>query len=315
MCLRDFNNYVDHYLCVRKLEIEETTLRGYQNLSRYFKKYFEGKKLLDIKKIDIECYFKYLSEYEYKEGKTLSTNTIVKHYDLLKMIFAAAIDDELIEKNPFVKIGKPKKQEFLCEIYSTQEVKILLQEIKKNKKLEIPIILAVFLGLRRGEICGLKWKHIDFANNCISIRETRTVAGGRVIRKSVKSKKSIRKMYLSLFLKNLLLTELQNQKQLYPDKNFNEEYICIDEKGKALRPGYISDGFKNILKKTNLKKIRLHDLRHTCASIANNNKATLNDISNFLGHSSVTITSQIYIHLFQNTFEKVITDVEQSILN
>lgn len=315
MCLRDFNNYVDHYLDVRKLEIEETTLRGYQNLSRYFKKYFEGKKLLDIKKIDIEYYLKYLSEYEYKNGKTLSTNTIIKHYDLLKMIFAAAIDDELIEKNPVFKIRRPKKHDFLCEVYSIQEVRMLLQEVKKNKKLEIPIVLAIFLGLRRGEICGLKWKHIDFIKNSISIKETRTVAGSKIIKKSVKSKKSIRIMYLSNGLKNILWMELQNVKQKYPDKNFREEYICVDEKGKALRPGYISDGFKSILDKTNLKRIRLHDLRHTCASIANDNKATLHDISNFLGHSSVTITSQIYIHLFQNTFEKVITDVEQSILN
>ncbi len=81
-----------------------------------------------------------------------------------------------------------------------------------------------------------------------------------------------------------------------------------------IHPDYISNAYPKLLKRHNLKRIRFHDLRHSCASIANHNGETLHNISKLLGHSSTSITTKLYIHLFDDSHKKTICCIENSIL-
>lgn len=121
------SDYVDYFLyTVKQIEVAKTTFVGYENICKNIKAYFVHRTLDEIKKRDIQCYFKHLSD------KKISINTIRKHYDLLNQIFRSAIDDELILTNPLVKLKKPKREDFFCEVYNEQESLYLLKASKET---------------------------------------------------------------------------------------------------------------------------------------------------------------------------------------
>ena len=170
--------------------------------------------------------------------------------------------------------------------------------------------MAITLGLRRSEIVALKWKNVFFDKNYIFIKNAIVVIKGDLIEKSTKTKKSIRKLEISPFVKELLLKEYNKQRELSLKTNISFKYVVSDyTTGKVMSPDYITRTFGRLLKKHNLKHIRFHDLRHSFASIANEMGMTLFDISIALGHSSTSVTSKIYVHLFSDTNKKVINTV------
>lgn len=311
-----FNEYVDYFLyTVKSIDIAETTMVAYETICNHLKSYFFEVYIEEIKKSDIQNYFKKLLEREYLPGKFVSINTVRKHYDFLNQIFKEAITDELIEFNPIEKIKKPKLNEYYCEVYSEMECFVLLKLVKEQSfNLYIPVLFSIFLGLRRGEICGLKWKHIDLLEQTVIIKDTRTTAAGKIVSKATKTKKSVRKKHIPDFLNDVLKQEKERQIDFIQSEIENSHVCVYIETGEALKPHYITNQFPIFLLRNKLKKIRFHDLRHTCASIANKEGATLKDISDLLGHSSSTITSKLYIHLFDDTQKAAISKIEQSIL-
>lgn len=76
-----------------------------------------------------------------------------------------------------------------------------------------------------------------------------------------------------------------------------DDYVCVNQLGELIMPSYVTDHFGDLLKKLGLRKIRFHDLRHTFASILINNDVPLINVSNFLGHSDISTTANIYAHL------------------
>lgn len=314
-------DYTDYFLTtVKFLELAETTKTAYRTFFNHIKYFFEDKKIKDIRKMDIQLYYKYLSEREYRPGKFVSVNTIRKHHDFLNQVFLSAIEDEIITENVMSKIKKPKKKEFYCEVYEEHEAIKLLHAVNFTD-LKLPVIFSLFYGLRRGEICGLKWKHVNFEKEYILISDTRTTAGGKIITKDTKSSKSC-KMYLSGFLKEELEQEKKRQQKEFGTKKLDERYICVykntikqEKRNTPITPTYITNTFPKLLKKNQLKKIRFHDLRHSCASIANANGETLVNISRLLRHSSTGITAKLYIHLFDELNRDTLATIEKSILN
>ncbi|MED9855223.1 MAG: site-specific integrase, partial [Oscillospiraceae bacterium] len=75
------------------------------------------------------------------------------------------------------------------------------------------------------------------------------------------------------------------------------DYIFVNEMGERLKPSYLSDGFKRILEQNDLRRIRFHDLRHTCASLLLANNVPMKKIQEWLGHSDFSTTANIYAHL------------------
>lgn len=268
------SDYVDYFLyTVKQIEVAKTTFVGYENICKNIKAYFVHRTLDEIKKRDIQCYFKYLSD------KKISINTIRKHYDLLNQIFRSAIDDELILTNPLSRLKKPKREDFFCEVYNEQESLCLLKA-SKGTDLFLPIVFALLLGLRRGEICGLTWNRVNLEEQYLLLTDSRTTAGTEIVTKKVKITSSVRKMYLSTFLKELLEQEKEKQQQRLPQEEIEQGYVCLRQKNmEPIHPDYISNAYPKLLKRHNLKRIRFHDLRHSCASIANHNGKTLHNIS------------------------------------
>ena len=164
-------------------------------------------------------------------------------------------------------------------------------------------------GLRREEILGLTGNAIDFKNKSITIRKT--VGRGKddgvtqfLIKDIPKNKSSYRTLPMFDFIADLL--KKYKEKYKLNEKIFGNTYItdykdfiCLMDNGELVKPDYVDRTFSRILKEKGFRHIRLHDLRHSCATLLLRNGIPLPEIQKWLGHSNI-ITTQRYSHLDQN---------------
>ena len=213
---------------------------------------------------------------------------------------------DLIPSNPADKVERPKKDHFVGSFFDADEVNKLF-EVSKGTKLELPILFGAFYGLRRSEAIGLKWDAIDFENDTIVIRHTVTSVNldnkhVLVAADTTKTKSSMRTLPLVPFVKERLLAvkaEQDNNRRLC-GKSYNKKYagyVCINEIGDLIKPHYVTEQFPKLLEANGLRRIRFHDLRHSCASLMLANGVPMKQIQEWLGHSDFSTTANIYAHL------------------
>ena len=168
---------------------------------------------------------------------------------------------------------------------------------------EFGVIMAAFYGLRRSEIVGLKWDAIDFENKKISIQHTVVTAKvngtvTEIARDKTKTKSSCRTLPLIPACEQMLnkMKKEQEQNRKVCGKSYCNDYldyIYVDPIGKRIRPDFLSQHFPDFLVAHQMKRIRFHDLRHSCASLLYANGVSLKEIQEWLGHSDISTTSNI----------------------
>lgn len=174
-------------------------------------------------------------------------------------------------------------------------------------KLEIGVAFGVYYGMRRSEIVGLRWESIDFNSNTFIIEHSVTVAQvdghkQEVASNTVKSKSTHRTMPLVPRFKSKLLAikAEQDRNRKHYGKSYNEEssqYVYVDHLGNRIRPAYLTAAFPKFMEKAGLRRIRFHDLRHSCASLLLAQGVSMKHIQEWLGHSRYSITADTYAHL------------------
>ncbi|MDR1769529.1 MAG: site-specific integrase, partial [Hungatella sp.] len=201
---------------------------------------------------------------------------------------------------------RPKKNVYHAQFYSAEEMMALFDAISDDP-LEICVKLAAYYGLRRSEVLGLKWDAINLEQKTISIKhkviedmvDGKSIAVGEDV---LKTKSSFRTLPLLPTVEKLLLAEKEKQemyRKLFKRSYCRDylDYICLDQTGKLMRPNYVTDHFSWVLEKADLKKIRFHDLRHSCASLLLASGISMKQIQIWLGHSTFSTTADIYSHL------------------
>lgn len=168
-------------------------------------------------------------------------------------------------------------------------------------------MMGAFYGLRRSEIVGLKWDAIDFSANTICIRHTvtRVTLEGKktlVAENNTKAKSSFRTLPLVPIFRDMLLRMKKEQEASREvcGKSYNTEYleyIYVNELGDLINPEYLTRQFPLFLERNGMRRIRFHDLRHSCASLLLANGVNLKQIQEWLGHSDFSTTANIYAHL------------------
>ena len=221
-----------------------------------------------------------------------------------------AVKLDIIPTNPADKIERPKKEQFIGDRYTLDELKVLF-EVSKNDPLHLVILIASFYGLRRSEVLGLKWSAFDFVNNTITIKHKviETIVDDKrtiLLKDKTKNKSSYRSLPLIKEIKEELLAhkkKLENNKKICGDSYILDfkDYICVNDIGKIYRPEYITDHFALLLNNNNLRHIRFHDLRHSCASLLLARGIPMKAIQEWLGHSTYSTTANLYAHLDSNT--------------
>ena len=231
---------------------------------------------------------------------------MIHYHAIIHRALKYAVKMDMIPANPADRIERPKKDRFVGSFYDSHEVNELFFHLEGHP-LELPIKLGAFYGLRRSEILGLKWSDIDFTANTITIRHTVTscnVDGKHieVAADTTKTKSSMRTLPLVPDFRDLLLRKKEEQahyRKLCGRSYCTDylDYVCVNELGERLKPNTLSSGFKRILETNGMRVIRLHDLRHSCASLLLANGVPMKQIQEWLGHSDFSTTANIYAHL------------------
>lgn len=284
---------------------EESTLYGYKNIvNRHIIPSLGEIPLQKIKPQQIQNYY---NDKLNDEESPLSENTVRKHHALLKTAFQVAVQQDMLISNPLDKVIKPKYIRPEINVYNAEEMKKLFKATE-GTRLEVVIWILGMTGIRRSELCGLKWNNIDFNNKIISIKNTRINVGTKIIEKNrTKNISSTRKISISDELIDVLNKERQSQsenKELLGKHYIDNDYVIVMENGKPYRPNYLSELFTKFINNNNLPPITLHGLRHSLASVANNAGINLYEISKILGHSNTSTTSKIYISMFDDTHKE-----------
>ena len=301
-----FADYLDQWLKIVKSTIKLITYASYvdaveKRINPYFRE--KGITLADLQASDIQRFYTIQLE-------RVKPTTVIHYHAVIHRALKYAVKTDLILSNPADKVDRPRKEAFQAGFYDKDELNALFAVVK-GSQLEIPVMLAGFYGLRRSEVLGLKWDAIDFNNNTITIRHTITtfnVDGKRVTVASdtTKTKSSMRTLPLvPLFRERLLALKVEQQEnQRLSGKSYNMQYIdyiCVDEIGDLTAPNYITGAFPKLLERSGLRRIRFHDLRHSCASMLLANGVAMKQIQEWLGHSDFSTTANIYAHLDYNS--------------
>lgn len=205
-----------------------------------------------------------------------------------------------------MKVDRPKKNDFQPTFLDGEELNKLFG-LLKGTKLELPVLVAAFYGLRRGEVIGLKWDAIDFERKTLTVKRTVTTVtvDGKselLAQDSAKTKSSMRTLPLvdnfeSIFKQVKEAQEL-NKKVCGNCYNYDYDgYVFVDELGNLMHPDYLTTAFPKFVQSHGMRKMRFHDLRHSCASLLLAKGIPLKQIQDWLGHSDFSTTANIYAHL------------------
>lgn len=303
-----FSDYIKESLKSMENKVSKATYKGYYDYANgRMIPYFENEELL-LKDVSLADIYNYI-EYLYSEG--LKANTIKNSRSVLSGVFNRAVEQELFEYNFITKLKPIKSDYYIPNFYKHEELLHLFKVIKETT-IRLPVILASVYGLRREEVLGLKWDCIDFKNKTFTIRHTvqRFKVNGVtqfVFKDKTKSQSSYRTLPLFDFIIDLLL----EYKKIYAEykKIFGKcytleykDYICLMPNGELMKPNYLTHTFARILEDNGLKHIRLHDLRHSCATLLIQNRVPIKDIQIWLGHSNIQ-TTMIYTHMDESNKE------------
>ena len=238
--------------------------------------------------------------------RKVKPNTVIHYHAIIHSALKYAVKTDMLVQNVADKVDRPKKNSFQPVFLSAEEMQKMFEALR-GTKLELPVLVAAFYGFRRGEVLGLKWDAIDFECGTISVIRTVTtitVDGKQteIEQQSAKTKSSLRTLPLIGSFREYFLQvkEAQELNKQICGNCYNHEYdgfVFVDELGERMRANYLTSAFPKFLESHGLRRMRFHDLRHSCASLLLANGVPLKHIQEWLGHSDFTTTANIYAHL------------------
>jgi integrase len=298
-----FDAYADGWMKnYARIECKTSTADGYEGvLGQYLRPKFRGKRLDEIKRDDVKALINDLI------GKNLSRNTIRNALCVIRGLFNYAIEDGLLESNPAARLGRFTRAARTTETkgvaLTNREVQQFLQAAWEICPEYYPLFLmAVRAGLRRGELVALQWGDLQFGGDANCSDRFILVQHNYVRREhtTTKSKKT-RRVDLSRELREVLveLREKRLLKAFLKGKNhISDELVFPSPEGTILDPDNLYHRmFLPVLAKAGIRRIRLHDLRHTFGSLLLQNGASIVYVKEQMGHSSIQVTVDIYGHL------------------
>ena len=284
--------------------VRPTTLKGCKLICRcYIKPYLGDKKIAFITTNDVQkLYVKLKKEGRIKNhpvhGHKLSDNVIIKIHGTLHLAMEMAIAKNLIAKNPTEGTTVPKKKKKDLKVLNDSELDKLMQTLNDDKEWGDFFYLELTTGLRRGEICGLKWENFNEEQNKLYIRINIYRDNGELHEGKPKTNEGERYIILPKATADMLKRRKRISKWIFPNLTTPELPIAPEA---AYRKA------KLILKSLNLPNISFHDLRHTFATHAIASGVDAKTLSTILGHTNPSFTLDTYTH--------VTTDMQQKASN
>ncbi len=272
--------------------VKERTWLQYRHIvDAHIKPYFVDVEVDEITTKDLQKYVGILGERGNKKtGKKLGGGSITLILSVFKMVLNYAIMNKYIGSSPLVGVRQKKKVSKKVEAF-TKEEQQKIEILAQTKRKYFGVMLALYTGVRIGELLALKWEDFDERESIIKISKTTYMlkkdnGTWEQINDSPKTQSSVREIPIATKIKKLLLAH---------KKQSNSEYI-IDNIGKQMQIRHYQFTFEYMLKKLNIQHKGFHALRHTFATRALECGVDIKTLSELLGHSKTSITLDRYVH-------------------
>lgn len=296
------------------------TIKTYARYEIYLKRINQGighLKLKDITPLQLNAFYRSLEadgvnqRKRYDENGNLINNgklapkTILDHHRVISKILATAVKWGLLEKNVAMRADPPKVPHREISYLNEQEVRQMLTLLEKEPiQYQTMITLLVYTGIRRGELCGLEWKDIDFESQVMHVvRSAQYIGNKTMITKEPKTKSGIRHFSLSIhaciLLKKYKRWQLE-QKLNAGDRWEESDRLFTSWNGKPIHPDTVTDWFSKFIKRSGLPYVTLHSLRHTNATLMIAEGTDVCTVSRRLGHANTATTLNIYAHALKS---------------
>ena len=298
-----FADYIRHWLTHIARKVDEVTMQGYKTLADgHILPYFDQKKV-PVRSLDHTMIQRYMDE-KYQNGRLdgkggLSPRSLRLHKNIISQALDLAVQSKLIPANPCQFVELPQNVRYESTFYNAKQLQDLFKAFQGDELLPLVKITALY-GLRRSELLGLQWDSIDFDRKTMTIRHTVSKVTEVVAKDKTKNASSRRSFPLTAEAEAIFhrAKELEQQNRAAFGREYQENsYIFKWPDGHPYSPDYISHHFAKVLKKQGLPHIRFHELRHSCASLLIDMGFTLKDVQEWLGHSDIKMTANIYAHL------------------
>lgn len=308
--LREYlNEWINTYVITN---LRASSIAGYKvNIEKHIIPHLGNVELQNLTALHVENFYAQKQINGRLDGKGgLSPKSILYIHRCLHEALEHAVRKKLITRNVTKDITNlPKVKKYKNDIYNSREIKELLVAVK-DTDMELPIALAALVGLRRGEILGLKEFDILFESQTIRICRQLIHTKDGLVLEEPKSEDSNRIINPPIEVMEIIKRHLERQlenKRLLGREYYDEGFVNCYPDGRPIDPRNFSKAFAYLLKKKGFKHIRFHDLRHSCATHMLNAGVPLKVASQILGHSTIGITADLYTH--------VITDMKKEAAN
>lgn len=296
--LRDWmNSYV-------RPNLSPTTVDSYNvNVEKHLIPYVGHILLQQLKPLHVQNLYSDLLSNGRTDGTGgLSAKSVLYIHRNLHESLEHAVKMQLVSRNVAALVTLPKAKKYHAQVYTPEELNHLLK-VAQGTDMELPIYLAASLGLRRGEILGLLWSNVNIIDKKITISNNLVPTSNGNINKAPKSVSSSRTIELPDGLIPILKrhSALQARNRLKLGSGYHTgNYVYCQTDGSPYCPGYLSRKFNAFLKKHKLKQIRLHDLRHSHATLMLACGVPAKVASERLGHSNIAVTLDLYSHVLDS---------------
>ena len=306
-------DFIEQYIDTKERtgEIEPSSAKDYRNSNKKIRDTFDGVPIGEIQAKDVEQWLINLKEKDY------SPSLISKAYTLFNTAMEQAVQRDAIRKNPLKAVKAPKRGN-KKEGVNALNVQGCEEMLKRLSTYELsPVIvaahIAIYAGLRREEVCGLQWRDVDFSQHKIWVKRAIGIGNGGAYVKETKNYKP-RDIYMPEPLEAILFKWKESQRG-----NFAESLATLqansyvigypvgytNESAKWFNPTRLTKEWKTLAKLFGIKGTQgrlptFHDLRHTCATIATTLGVDVKTVQSIMGHSTATLTLDMYSSPDQN---------------
>ncbi len=315
-----FGYYITHYA---ERYVEENTIQYDTYLFRRIDKYLGQFTLQQLRPFHVMDLIERISN----EGKKkLSPNTVQKHYAFLHAMLEKAVQWQFINDNPASHIDKPKRIKPKMDILDTEECRAIIEALKdEDSKHQALVSLTIYTGMRRGEIFGLQWKHINLDEKVVSVEQEcqyNVGIGNHIVPRTKGG--SARKVSIPDAVCDLLKEhrkEVQHRKNILQGRNewkgaenINDDYVFCSYDGRLGYADQFNAWLDRFTEKHGFRRITPHTFRHMVVSYLYYAGVDLQTIAGKVGHANTQTTQTIYSHLLHSS-EHQTADILQNLLS
>ncbi len=303
----------------------QTTIAGYETIARRLDDAISRIPIARLSVHEIDAFYARLRarginlsrKWQSQSTRTIHSTSIHHTHNLMRAACRWAMRSGQITRDPMLRVEVPKRTKSQASALQIDDVKALLSRIAGHR-LEAPLLFALATGMRRGEICGLQRASIDMRAKTVNVKEARAKKGNGWEQKTTKTNQR-RTIPLNVLALKALKIELQNRAvraELGGEAHVDSGFAFSDELGDPIAPDALTDAFRNAfahIERSTGRHQRLHDLRHTAASLMLSAGIDIGAVKEVLGHTETSTTLNVYGHLMEGAKGRAVEAIDEGL--